>query len=107
MSPPASPPAPASAHRRSPVVRAMSHRFGVPAAPVRVRTSDGVDLVGTRLGDARPAAILCHGFSGWHTKVRSAQLAETLSRWFTVYTFDFRGHGASGGETTFGALEIH
>jgi pimeloyl-ACP methyl ester carboxylesterase len=85
----------------------MSHRFAAPAESFVVRTSDGVDLAGTRLGAAEPAVVLCHGFSGWHTKARSARLAETLSRWFTVYAFDFRGHGASGGETTFGAQEIH
>jgi pimeloyl-ACP methyl ester carboxylesterase len=59
------------------------------------------------LGDEEPAAVVCHGFSGWHTKLRSAQLAEALAQWFTVYAFDFRGHGASGGETTFGVLEMH
>jgi pimeloyl-ACP methyl ester carboxylesterase len=89
------------------VARALSHRFGVPAEAFESRTSDGVDLVGTRLGAAAPAAILCHGFSGWHSKAKSGLLAEALSRWFTVYAFDFRGHGDSGGETTFGALEVH
>jgi pimeloyl-ACP methyl ester carboxylesterase len=85
----------------------MSHRFGVPAEPFAARTSDGVALTGTRLGDALPAIVLCHGFSGWHTKARSATFAEAFSRWSAVYAFDFRGHGASGGETTFGAREIH
>jgi pimeloyl-ACP methyl ester carboxylesterase len=66
-----------------------------------------LDLVGTRLGDTGPAVVLCHGFSGWHTKSRSAELAEALAERCTVYAFDFRGHGASGGETTFGGLEIH
>src|SRR5262249_6043856 len=55
----------------------------------------------------RPAIVLCHGFSGWHTKTRSATFAEALSDWCTVYAFDFRGHGGSGGGTTFGANEIH
>jgi uncharacterized protein len=85
----------------------MSHPFGDLAEPFAVRSPDGVDLVGTRLGDAEPALVLCHGFSGWHTKARSARFAEALSAWFTVYAFDFRGHGRSEGETTFGALEIH
>src|SRR6266508_223246 len=91
----------------SPIARAMSHRFAVAAEPFGVRTSDGVDLVGTRLGGAEPALVVCHGFSGWHRKVRPARFAEVLSRWFSVYGFDFRGHGLSGGETTFGAREIH
>jgi pimeloyl-ACP methyl ester carboxylesterase len=85
----------------------MSHRFGVAdAEPFELDASDGVHLVGTRLGDAEPAIVLCHGFSGWHTKARSAAFAEALARWFTVYAFDFRGHGLSDGETTFGALEV-
>jgi pimeloyl-ACP methyl ester carboxylesterase len=88
------------------LARALSHRFGVPAEPFAVRTSDGLELVGTRLGDAAPAVVLCHGFSGWHTKARTALLAETLAGWCTVYAFDFRGHGGSDGETTFGALEV-
>ncbi|HEY7280326.1 MAG TPA: alpha/beta fold hydrolase [Actinomycetota bacterium] len=69
-------------------------------------TSDGLELIGTRLGDAEPAVVLCHGFSGWHTKTRPALLAEALAERFTVYGFDFRGHGASHGETTFGNLEV-
>ncbi|MFL5797129.1 MAG: alpha/beta hydrolase [Actinomycetota bacterium] len=90
-----------------PIARARSHRFGAATSSFEVRTSDGVDLVGTRLGDAEPAVVLCHGFSGWHRKSRPATFAEQLARWFTVYAFDFRGHGLSGGETTFGGLEIH
>src|SRR5256885_3901470 len=38
------------------------------------------------------------------TLFRSFQ--EQLARWFTVYAFDFRGHGASGGRSTFGLEEI-
>jgi pimeloyl-ACP methyl ester carboxylesterase len=91
----------------SPIARARSHRFGVAAPAFEVRTPDGVDLVGARLGEADPALVLCHGFSGWHTKARPARFAESLARWFTVYAFDFRGHGLSGGETTFGGLEIN
>ncbi len=91
----------------SPIARAASHRFAMPAAPFQATTSDGVELMGTRLGEAEPALVVCHGFSGWHRKPRPARFAEALSRWFTVYGFDFRGHGLSGGHTTFGALEIH
>jgi pimeloyl-ACP methyl ester carboxylesterase len=79
----------------------------VGASPFEVRTSDGLDLIGTRLGDMEPAIVVCHGFSGWHRKARPARFAEALSSWCTVYAFDFRGHGLSAGETTFGGLEIH
>src|SRR5436309_15476249 len=91
----------------SAVSRAMSRPFAVPAVPFEVRTSDGLDLVGSRLGDAPPALVVCHGFSGWHRKARPAMFADALAEWFSVYAFDFRGHGLSAGETTFGSLEVH
>jgi pimeloyl-ACP methyl ester carboxylesterase len=69
-----------------------------------VRTEDGVVLVGSRLGAGSPL-VLCHGFFGWHRKPRIATTAVALSRWFTVYAFDFRGHGRSGGLCTYGDLE--
>lgn len=87
--------------------RAISHRFASPARPFRVETSDGVPLVGSRVGDAPPALVLCHGFSGWHRKPGYGRVTDVLSRWFTVYGFDFRGHGGSGGVSTWGDLEIH
>jgi pimeloyl-ACP methyl ester carboxylesterase len=33
--------------------------------------------------------------------------AEHLTEWFTVYAFDMRGHGGSGGVSDFGGAEIH
>jgi alpha-beta hydrolase superfamily lysophospholipase len=91
----------------SPLALARIPRFAVPAEQFRATTSDGVALVGARIGTARPAVVLCHGFGGWHGKPRYVRLAESLSRAFTVYVFDFRGHGRSAGISTFGALEIH
>ncbi len=69
-----------------------------------MRTEDDVVLVGSRVG-AGPPLVLCHGFFGWHGKPRIAAAALALSRWFTVYAFDFRGHGRSGGLCTYGDLE--
>jgi pimeloyl-ACP methyl ester carboxylesterase len=85
--------------------RLPPRRYGATAAPFRVRTEDGIVLVGTRLGTG-PALILCHGFFGGHRKPRVAAMAVALSRWFTVYAFDFRGHGRSGGQCTYGDLEF-
>src|SRR5436305_4480312 len=90
---------------RSPMT-ALSHRFAPPAEPFSVRTSDGVRLVGSRLGHADPAVVFCHGFMGWHRKPRVGLFVEELSRWFTVSAFDLRGHGRSGGLCTFGDSEI-
>ena len=87
--------------------RAISHRFVAATHPFRVRTADGVDLAGSRLGRGDPALVLCHGFTGWHRKPRYGRLSDALARWFTVYGFDFRGHGASGGLSTYGDLEIN
>jgi pimeloyl-ACP methyl ester carboxylesterase len=57
------------------------------------------------LGDADPALIFCHGFLGWHRKPRLVRFQEELAGDFTVYAFDFRGHGTSGGHSTYGAME--
>jgi pimeloyl-ACP methyl ester carboxylesterase len=84
--------------------RLRSRRYGAAAAPFTVRTEDGILLAGTRIGSG-PPLILCHGFFGWHRKPRMVAMAMALSREFTVYTFDFRGHGRSGGLCTYGDLE--
>jgi pimeloyl-ACP methyl ester carboxylesterase len=49
--------------------------------------------------------IFCHGFLGWRRKPRLVQFQQALARRFTVYAFDLRGHGESGGLSAFGALE--
>jgi pimeloyl-ACP methyl ester carboxylesterase len=82
----------------------LSRRYGEDAAPFTVRTEDGIRLLGTRIG-AGPSLVLCHGFFGWHRKPRMAAMALAFSRWFTVYAFDFRGHGRSAGLCTYGDLE--
>jgi pimeloyl-ACP methyl ester carboxylesterase len=51
------------------------------------------------------AVVFCHGFLGWHRKPRLVRLQEELARAFTVFAFDFRGHGRSGGLSAFGASE--
>jgi uncharacterized protein len=83
-----------------------SRRFRVPVEPFAATTSDGIDLVGSRLGTGEPAVVLCHGFLGWHRKPRVALLAESLAQRFTVYAPDLRGHGGSAGVCTFGDLEV-
>ena len=89
---------------------ALSHHWRVPAHAFAVLTQDDVQIVGTRLGrnDAeRPALVFVHGLMGWHAKPKFAVFAEHLTAWFTVYAFDMRGHGASGGVSDFGGAEIH
>jgi pimeloyl-ACP methyl ester carboxylesterase len=57
------------------------------------------------LGAGAVALVFCHGFLGWHRKPRLVRFQEALARRFTVYGFDFRGHGQSEGLCAFGALE--
>ncbi|MEX0989059.1 MAG: alpha/beta fold hydrolase [Actinomycetota bacterium] len=87
----------------------LSHRWNVPARPFTVLAADGTKIAGTRIGDPsreRSALVLCHGLMGWHRKPRIARFAEELSRWCTVYLPDLRGHGASGGTSSYGVEEI-
>ncbi|MDP8955582.1 MAG: alpha/beta hydrolase [Actinomycetota bacterium] len=84
---------------------ARSGSYAVPAQPFEVATVDGVTLQGHRLGDGEPAVVFCHGFFGWHRKPRLVAFQEELAKRFTVYAFDFRGHGASGGVSTYGTRE--
>ncbi len=88
---------------------AMPLSFKVPARGFVTHTSDGVRISGTRLGAPgaeRSAIVLAHGLLGWHRKPRLARFAERLARRFTVYAFDSRGHGSSGGVCDYGGLEI-
>ena len=90
---------------RSPLTL-RSHRFTAPVERLAITTSDGVPLVGARMGTADPALLFFHGFMGWHRKPRVGAFTELLARWFTVYAVDLRGHGRSGGVCTFGDKEI-
>lgn len=86
--------------------RLLSRPYQPSASAFSVETADGVALSGHRVGPVSVRAIvLCHGFMGWHTKSRVAELAERLAGRFTVYAFDFRGHGTSRGASSFGAME--
>lgn len=83
----------------------FSRPYAVPASPFEVQTEDGLELVGHRLGGGPTAFVFCHGFTGWHRKARLVPFQQELARWFTVYAFDFRGHGGSQGVSAFGAKE--
>ena len=71
-----------------------------------VDTDDGVRLSGTRIGSTKDiAVVMAHGFLGWRTKPKWRLMAESLAERFTVFTFDLRGHGTSGGRCSGGELE--
>jgi pimeloyl-ACP methyl ester carboxylesterase len=82
-----------------------SRAYSVPARAFEVQTGDALRLRGHRLGAGPTALVFCHGFTGWHLKARLVRFEQELARWFTVYAFDFRGHGASEGRSSFGARE--
>ena len=70
-------------------------------------TEDGVPIDAAHLpGDDDIGIVLAHGFTlHWqHGAVR--KVATTLNKFGGVITFDFRGHGRSGGVSTVGEKEI-
>src|SRR5437588_11948797 len=109
----ASRPTPGERSRRTLRLRAMARQLALLSRSYRLRaerfevtTEDGVRLAGDRLGNADVALVFCHGFLGWHRKPRLVRFQEELARRFTVYAFDFRGHGRSGGRSSFGVDEV-
>jgi len=86
-------------------LRYRSAPYRTAVRPFEVRTDDGVRLRGERLGAGPVALVFCHGFLGWHRKPRLVRFQEVLAERFTIYGFDFRGHGESEGLSAFGAME--
>lgn len=84
---------------------ARSRSYRLPSAPFEVTTEDGLRLRGHTLGEGPVALVFCHGFLGWHRKPALVRLQESLAGTFTVFAFDFRGHGRSEGTSTMGSLE--
>ncbi len=63
-------------------------------------------LVGSRVGRSGPSIVFCHGFLGWHRKLRIVRFVEALARRSVVFAVDLRGHGRSGGLCTYGDREV-
>lgn len=79
-----------------------------PHLVTRLETHDGVGLGASYLPGpaAAPAAVLLlHGFGANRRKPAYAALADRLARVLPVLTLDLRGHGSSGGASTFGDRE--
>ena len=78
----------------------------VPKAHTLV-TEDGVPIDAAHLpGDQRLAIVLAHGFTLNWQRPSVWRVARQLSKHGGVVTFDFRGHGRSGGLSTLGDREI-
>jgi len=70
-------------------------------------TADGVRLAAHH--DPGPEAlgvVVAHGFTGSWRRPAVRRVAATLNRTGGVVSFDFRGHGGSGGRSTVGAREV-
>lgn len=86
----------------------MFAAYTVPTRTLAVDTDDGARLHCLRLGhEPGRAVVLCHGFGGNKNIRDFVALAQDLCSPYTVYTFDFRGHGLSPGRSTFGYLEVY
>lgn len=76
----------------------------------RLRTADGVPIDAHH--DAGPpggglAVVVAHGFTGSWRRPAIRRVAAVLAPIAAVVSFDFRGHGRSGGLSTVGDLEVH
>jgi pimeloyl-ACP methyl ester carboxylesterase len=71
-------------------------------------TEDGVRLDAAHVPGAREGlcVVLAHGFTGSRHRPAARRIAQSLARRAGVVTFDFRGHGRSGGASTVGDKEI-
>ncbi|KAA0236431.1 MAG: hypothetical protein JJLCMIEE_00214 [Acidimicrobiales bacterium] len=74
-------------------------------------TSDGLVLAGRRWLSTTPpraAVVLVHGFTSSADDPRLNAIAEDLhAQGFDLVSYDARGHGRSGGESTLGDAEQH
>ena len=73
----------------------------------RVVTTDGVEIRGVHFKNDFPTLLVyCHGFTSGKNTMHIKQMVETFAAELDVIAFDFRGHGESGGATTFGDKEL-
>jgi uncharacterized protein len=99
--------------RRGPVRRFAETRglvggHRVPHVVTRIRARDGTGLGASYLPGpvgAPTAVLLLHGFGANRRKPAYAALADGLAGVAPVLALDLRGHGSSGGASTFGDRE--
>lgn len=81
----------------------------------RLTTDDGVTLAahhdpgpdsGDRPGPDALGIVLAHGFTGSWRRPAVRRVASVLGEFGGVVSFDFRGHGRSGGHSTVGHQEV-
>jgi pimeloyl-ACP methyl ester carboxylesterase len=73
-----------------------------------LKTLDGVPIDARHdSGEADLAVVVAHGFTGSWRRPSVRRAVSAFQRFGGVVSFDFRGHGASGGCSTVGDLEIY
>ncbi|MDX3520310.1 alpha/beta hydrolase [Streptomyces scabiei] len=94
-----------------------------PRTPLRrfLRTDDGVNIEAVynpkavvykgSAGTGTPSSghlafVVAHGFTGHVDRPHVRRVAQELTRYGSVVTFSFRGHGRSGGRSTVGDREV-
>jgi pimeloyl-ACP methyl ester carboxylesterase len=74
-------------------------------------TEDGVPIDAVHLPGPEPnrdlAIVMAHGFTQSWQRPMVWKIARRLNRAAAVVTFDFRGHGRSGGHSTLGDKEVY
>jgi pimeloyl-ACP methyl ester carboxylesterase len=74
----------------------------------RLRAADGIDIDARH--DVGPSdelgIVVAHGFTGSWRRPAVRRVVQTLSEHTGVISFDFRGHGRSGGASTVGDHEV-
>lgn len=74
----------------------------------RLMTDDGVRIEAHHdPGPDRLAVVVAHGLTGSWRRPAVRRAARALTRVGGVVSFDFRGHGRSGGRSTVGDREVH
>jgi pimeloyl-ACP methyl ester carboxylesterase len=63
------------------------------------------DDTGKPLGSS-PAIVVAHGFTGGVDRPHVRRVVASLTRYGSIVTFSFRGHGRSGGHSTVGDREV-
>jgi pimeloyl-ACP methyl ester carboxylesterase len=75
--------------------------------PEQLRTADGVRLDAAHdPGPGDLAIVIAHGFTGTWRRPATRRVADVFSERAGVISFDFRGHGRSGGASTVGDREV-
>ena len=103
-----SPAAVARASRRWARSYPLAPRYRPPALALRLRSADGTRLSAVWVpgpADAIATVVVVHGFSNWSRSWEIHAAVDQLSTWAHVVALDLRGHGRSGGRSTFGVAE--